>query len=217
MLLQLLEGHLPAGGWELGQLAQALGLPQPPEIKLPALPAGGGACDFAQLTQVLGPAVADALGSYLGRPEVADVLTGNLEGLRGQVLGYAGMLDGEVQRLTDELMERTGTLGALGQARDLLGGAREALGQPFGSPLAGGVLSAVAGACPAAGYALSLAEGSIAALEGELSAVEGLITAGQERLTSLLSARALTEGLLAQVDEQLAALPTALSQFTGTP
>lgn len=194
---------LPAALWELEKAAKAAGIPLPPPLKLPDLPPIVGGCDVNALVGALGPIAARELAGQLKLPGVRGLLTGNLEEAKGALLGYLGQLDSMKSGLLGQAMEATGLQGAIGQGRDLLSGLRGALGQPLGSPLAGEVLGAVAGACPAVGGLLAYAENTLSALDGQLSGVEGMLGGLVSKLDSLTSVRGLAEGLLGELEAHL--------------
>lgn len=211
-LLQLLDGYLEAAGWELNRAAASLGLPPPPVLKLPPVPAVSTSCDLAALAGSLGSAAAATLKAQLGSPDISALLSGDLSGVKTQLDSYAAMIDSQITAVTNDLLAQTGLMDALGTARSTLGGLRETLGSAEAA-IPPEIMVAVSAACPAAGYALNLAETALGNADAEIQGVSSLITAGQEKLAGLLSAKALADGLAAQLQARLTALPGVLAVF----
>ena len=211
-LLQLLDGYLEAAGWELNKAAASLGLPLPPVLKLPPVPAASTSCDLAALTSTLGSAAASALKTQLASPDISLLLTGDLSGVKTQLEGYAAMIDAQISTVTADLQAQTGLMDALGTARSTLSGLRGTLGSAEAA-IPPEIMAAVSAACPAAGYALTLAETALGNTDGEIQGVSSLITAGQERLAGLTSVKSLADTLTTQLQARLTALPGTLAVF----
>lgn len=200
---------------QMTALAKALGLPKPPELRLPDLPPLVGGCNWEQLAGALGPTVRDALAAQFSDPAVQGLIRGGLEGARAQVLAYVSQLDREKNRLLADVTGMNAARGGLAQGRALLGQARSALGQPGGSPLAGSVLNAVADACPAVGGLLAYGENALSVADDALGALDSTLDAVQSKIEGLTSLEGLTGQLLAEVDAHLDILPALLSSLGG--
>lgn len=186
--------------WELTQLGQAAGLPLPPPLKLPPLPRLDGGCDMDLLAEQLGQEALGLLRTQLGSPEMRGLLAGNLAESRGQLMNYLGNLDRMKRDLLAEAMDATGTLGALGQAREQLGSLRTLAGGAADLPLAGPLLGAVAAACPAVGGLLSYADAALGEVDGQLAAAENLLTGAMNTVSRLTDMQALAQQALIELD-----------------
>ncbi|MFC6592424.1 hypothetical protein ACFP81_10735 [Deinococcus lacus] len=186
--------------WELTQLGQAAGLPLPPAIKLPPLPVLEGDCDMDALAEQLGQEALGRLRAELSSPEMRGLLTGNLAEMQGQLLGYLGNLEHLKRDLLAEAMEATGTLGALGQAREQLGHLRALAGGVSDLPLAGPVLGAVAAACPAVGGLLTYADSALGEVDGQLTAAQNLLTGTMNTVNQLTDMQGLTQQALTELE-----------------
>lgn len=206
----------PAVQEQMAALAKALGLPKPPELRLPDLPPLVGGCNWEQLAGALGPDVRDALAAQFSDPDVQDLIRGGLEGARTQVLGYVAQLDREKNRLLADVTGMTAARTGLAEGQTLLSQARSALGQPGGHPLAGSVLNAVADACPAVGGLLAYSENALSVAGDALGALDSTLEAAQSKIDSLTSLETLTGQLLAEVNAHLGILPALLGSL-GEP
>lgn len=186
--------------WELTQLGQAAGLPLPPPLKLPPLPTLDGGCNIDALAEQLGQEALGRLRAQLGSPEMRELLTGSLHDSRAQLLGYLDNLDRMKRDLLAEAMDATGTLGALGQAREQLGNLRTLAGGAADLPLTGPLLGAVAAACPAVGGLLSYADAALGEMDGQLTAAESLLTGAMTTVNQLTDMRRLADQALAELD-----------------
>lgn len=215
-LLHSLKGEQLLGTlWELGQLAEEVGIPLPPPLArigqaLPALAGAIGSGDPQALLSVLGPTVAEALGAELQNPTLQALIRGDLEGARDSLAGYLGNLEGLKSGLLDQLMEATGTAGALGQAQDLLSGLRGLIGQADGAlgdllngPPTGTVLGLIAQASPELAAVLSFAEGALDTVQGQLSGIEGRLGSLRGQLDDLTRLESLAGRALNELDERI--------------
>jgi hypothetical protein len=197
------------GLWELGTLAQSLGLPQMPAFKLPELPPLIGGCDWTKITAVLGATAANALHAQLSDPTIQGLLTNGLTQQKTQLLGYIDTLDRQKTDLLAQLVTATGVQGALGNAQTLLGG--------VGAGLEAGPLNAVGEACPAVGGLLAYAHSALGQAGTELSSAGALIGGLQAKIEGLTSLRIGTESVLSELDAHLAIIPSLLTTALAPP
>lgn len=206
-----MEG-LPAALWELGRQAQASGLPQPPPLKLPVLPALGTSCNPAALARLLGEEAARQLTERLQQPEVQDLLTGHLDTLKAQMQGYLDTLATQQAQLTNELTAVQERLSVLSGIQDLLSG--------LSTELSSERVTAIAQACPAVGGLLVYAAGTAGNLEADLQGVTAQVTTLITRLADLVELRSAADELIGQLDAHRALADqfiAGLSQMTGDP
>ncbi len=201
--------------WELSSLASSLGLPAPPQIKLPELPPIVGACDFTSLATQIGQAAADALKAQLLDPAVQGLMTSDLQDKRAQLLSYLAGLDTQKNALLAQVTSATQQGGVLASAQGTLGGVRTALGGVTGSPVGTEVMKALETACPTAAGLVTYAETALSTLDSGLSGVSSYLSTLTSQIASLTSLQSLGQDALAEIDAHLDILPALFTSIGG--
>lgn len=216
-LLHSLKGEAAQSAlWELGQLAEEVGVPLPPplaKLDLPAVLGAVGSGDPQALLSTLGPVAAEALGVQLKDPALQALIRGDLEGAQEGLTGYLTQLAGQKTDLLARLADLTGTQGALGEAQGLLDGVRGAVaaaqtevGELVNGPLTGAVLSLVAQASPEVATLLGYAQSALDTVDGRLSGAEGLRESLTGQLADLRRLEATAQSAAAELDDRLSGL-----------